>query len=285
MLFYLLLLVHSALATEYSGVWTANDGTKLIIPFVRDGDIPFLFSNGDQPLIPLWGRWSPQHKSIQFTDRSGGNWTISEGHNEINLNLSKGETVLAMQRRVQIQDSRTSGIWLGVNGDEFIPIAAGGKIYILHRNSQQVTRVYKGEWKKGQEDFTIRFKAKKKCTIEFGSNRPNKATVKCGSNIDEWSRHYIPTPMIIPDINGIWRSGELQLKIELDGLKWVETHLETNDSITVYRPEWAGGMAGKKFYLRHPEHPMILGVVHSEKPMKIVLRIEDSDVAFYRPID
>ena len=190
-----------------------------------------------------------------------------------------------LQRRVQIQDSRTSGIWLGVNGDEFVPIVAAGKIYILHRNGQQVTRVYKGEWKKGQENFAIRFKAKKKCTIEFGSNTPNKATVLCGNNIDNWTRHYVPSPMIVPDISGTWRSGELQFKIKLDGLKWVQAHVETNDSITVYRPEWAGGMAGKKFYLRHPEYPMILGVVHNEDPAKIVLRIQDRDVAFYRVSD
>ena len=190
-----------------------------------------------------------------------------------------------LQRRAQIQDSHTSGIWLGVNGDEFIPIVAAGNIYILHRNGQQITRVYKGEWKKGQEDFAIRFKAKKKCTIEFGSNRPNKATVQCGGNIDEWSRHYVPTPMIITDISGTWRSGELQLNIELDGLKWTNAHLETNDSITVYRPEWAGGMAGKKFYLRHPEYPMISGVFHPQKPMKIVLRMQDKDVSFYRTTD
>ena len=282
MIFSLLLFFQSAFAAEYSGVWTANDGTKLIIPFVRDGDIPLLFSNGDQPLIPLWGRWSPQDKSIQFSDQSGGAWSISEGHNEVNITISKGSETIALQRRVQIQDSHTSGIWLGVNGDEFVPIVAGGKIYILHRNDQQITRVYKGEWKKGQENFAIRFRAKKKCTIEFGSNTPNKATVLCGNKIDDWTRHYVPSPMVIPDISGTWRSGELQLKIELDGLKWTQAHLETNDSITVYRPEWAGGMAGKKFYLRHPQHPMILGVVHSEDPAKIVLRIQDKDVSFYK---
>ena len=285
MIFYLLLFIHSALAMEYSGVWTANDGTKLIIPFVRDGDIPFLFSEADQPLVPLWGRWSPQDKSIRFTDRTGGGWTISEGHNEINITLSKGDTALTMQRRVQIQESKTSGIWLGVNGDEFIPIVAGGKIYIIHRNGQQVTRVYKGEWKKGQENFAIRFKAKQKCTIEFGSNNPNKANVLCRNNIDEWNRHYIPSPMIVTDISGTWRSGELKLRINLDGLKWKEAHLETNDSITIYRPEWAGGMAGKKFYLRHPDHPMIFGVVHSEEPIKIVLRIQEQDVPFYKSTD
>jgi hypothetical protein len=282
MIAFILLMCKIAFAVDMSGIWTNEDGTKIIIPFLRDGNIPILCSEASSPLVPVWGRWSYKHEHLQFADNTQTLWRIKEGYDQDSLTVEKGEQIFTLIKKAPITKSKASGIWIGKSGDEFIPIVAGNKIYVLHRNKQQITKVYLGHWQRNNVDFVLQFKAKKKCTVVFNSNTPLQAQAICGKNDDSWRRHYTPSEMDFIDLSGRWRAGGLVLKIELDGIKWKEASLEQGNSITVYQPEWAGGIPGRKFYLRHPEFGKLLGTYHDEKPVKIILRIQDQDVSFYQ---
>lgn len=270
-----------AFATDMSGVWQANDSTVLLIPFMRDGDIPLIVKKGKSEAV-LWGRWSMEKESLTITIPNGETWILNRGGNEDQLLFQKGNEDLELQRRSSFQKRPSDGIWTTKSQGEFIPVIVGSKTYVIHQTPSQKTKLYKGKLVKGKEDSSFHFKAKKKCFVSFPKKTPEKAVVTCGRYIHEWEQYYKPVEIPDLELNGIWIFENTLFHIKMDRFQWETANLEYENIIHEYKGKWAAGSMGTKFYLEKSGLPNVVGTYAPQAPDQLILTIEGKMMIFTR---
>lgn len=278
---FLFFLFQLAFATDMSGAWVTDDGTNILIPFMRDGDIPLILKK-DKNEAALWGRWSLENETLTIDLPTGGQWVLMRGYREGHLIIQKGEKIIGVQRIFQYPKAPYQGIWTVPAKGEFVAIPYGKTVYVLHQTTQQTTKLYKGKWVNERSQDAFIFKPKKKCTVSFSANNPQQADVECGHFLDTWEKYYEPVPIAQINLTGTWKFDDMLVHIQLDRFQWKEANIEYPGYTNVYKGKWAAGSMGTKFYFESSKLPSVVGQYSASSPDHLLLRIKGKDYLFTR---
>ena len=272
-----LLIVFSARSDiEFNpvGLWKGEDGQRVIIPYLRNTTVPLLYALPGEELKPHWGTWNGLTNELDI-QIEGLQMHLKGTERRPVLVSPKGAIPLTLLQEIELDHPFVGG-WSINETDEVTLIPLKQKIYVIHKDRQSRTAFAEGKWL----DNGIRFRVKltKKCTVELLSNQRNLATAKCGRTTSNWTRSFVPVPFKIHTLDGEWYSGTKLLRLALTNNQWESAELEEGSRIEVYKPEWAGGFEGSKFYLRNPQDDSV--AIGHLREQEIVLNLSGKTYIF-----
>ena len=259
--------------TDISGYWVSEQGVKVFIPLMRDGRMPVVLMNG-QPRVIL-GDWDWGTQTLKVNDSRFG---IENGK----LTIQNAKAMQTHELKRSVVEHSSDGVWFHESKGELIIADDGKKTWVIHIPISQQATIHKAKWK---EDTFIQTKLDGRCTLDFAyePDLPNLMWMICNNYEHDWVRIHTPGPLLTADWSGNWTSDtEWTLQVEMDGQQFTKFYMESAERIVDFEASWLGGSQGKNILLERRKESDASATVSPSYPNAIVLRIDGTEMLFYR---
>jgi hypothetical protein len=258
---------------DISGYWVSEHGVKVFIPLMRDGRMPVVLMNG-KPTV-LLGDWDWGSQTLKVNNSRFG---IADGRLTMS-NLKATQTHL-LDRPVKAHFS--DGIWFHEGSGELIIADDGKNTWVIQIPASQQASIHKAKWK---SESILQSKLDGRCTLDFTyePEQPDLMWMICPETEHDWVRIYTPSPFIISDWSGSWTSDSgWSLQIDMSGQQFGKVYMESNKRIIDFEASWLGGSQGQSILLERKKDSDAIATVSASYPNALVLRIDGTDMLFYR---
>ena len=259
--------------TDITGYWVSEQGIKVFIPLMRDGRMPVVLMHG-KPKV-LLGDWDWGTQTLKVNNSQFG---IDNG--KLIIQTEKAKQTHELKRSVRTHTS--DGVWFHENKGELIISDDGKKTWVIHIPISQQATIHKAKWKR---DTLIQTKLDGRCTLDlaYEPELPDLMWMICNNYEHDWVRIHTPTQFLITDWSGTWTSdNDWTLQVEMNGQQFTKFYIESADRIVDFEAGWLGGSQGNSILLERRKESDASATVSPSYPNALVLRIDGTEMLFYR---